>query len=450
VSTTPLTFTGVSTFSNDFQTIATRAQQISQIPVTQLQNKDSDTLQKKSLLAGLNSAVQGLSDSLAALGNTAAAKGLSAASSDSTVVTAANTGATNAATYTIDSVTSAATAAAERSLTFYGNTAAVSATGTVDLIVGGQTKTLTLTTNTLAGLRDQINGAGLGVNASILTAPTGNYLSVSVNTTGATTLRVVDHLDNTLNGPTADLLTATNQGTNAVFQLNGIAISQAGNVVNSVIPGVTFTIHGASAKAETITLATDRTKLSSALQDFVTNYNAVHTQLTAQIGPAAGLLSGDTLVSQVGDALRQVSSYRTSTGTVKSLADLGVSFSNTGVASFNQPTFDNLSDTQVSDGFAFVGSATQGLGGFSARLGQISDPIGGLIKIEQDGLDRTDKNLQTQINRLTDRITVTQAALAAKLHIADALLANLQSQQQVLSASLQGLNLVLYGKSPNQ
>ena len=43
-----------------------------------------------------------------------------------------------------------------------------------------------------------------------------------------------------------------------------------------------------------------------------------------------------------------------------------------------------------------------------------------------------------------------QTNLARQLQTADALIAQLQDQQQTLNASLQGLNLVLYGKNPNQ
>ena len=47
----PLTFVGVSQFSADFQTILSRAVQIAELPIKALQNRDLDTLQKKTLLA---------------------------------------------------------------------------------------------------------------------------------------------------------------------------------------------------------------------------------------------------------------------------------------------------------------------------------------------------------------------------------------------------------------
>src|SRR5262249_19271813 len=154
------------------------------------------------------------------------------------------------------------------------------------------------------------------VTASILTTSGGNYLSISANSTGATTLKIFDDP----NGANTAWLTASNQGTDAVFQLNGINVRQSGNVVNSVIPGLTFTILGSSSAPVTMSLESDRGKLASALQDFAAKYNAVRTALNAQEGPAAGLLSGDMAVAQTEDTLRRIASYQSSTGSVKELA----------------------------------------------------------------------------------------------------------------------------------
>ena len=54
------------------------------------------------------------------------------------------------------------------------------------------------------------------------------------------------------------------------------------------------------------------------------------------------------------------------------------------------------------------------------------------------------------MSTLATRINSMQTSMAARLQAADSLIAQLQSQQQTLNSSLQGLNLVLYGKNPNQ
>lgn len=449
--TTSTGFTGVSQYATDFQAELNKAFQIAQIPITLLQNQDTKIIGKQTALGNLNSAVSALGTSLKALGTLATGQALTAISSDSTVVTATNTGADVPTTYTINSVTSAATSASERTSTSYLDSAAtpVSATGVMSLVVGANTFPITLAKNNLVGLRDQINGLGAGVTASILTTAGGNYLSISAGATGHTTLQVIDDPITVANpaGANKNILTNTGQGTNAVFQLNGINVSQAGNVVNSVVPGLTFSIKAASTTPITITLATDPTRLSSALNDLVANYNAVQTQIAGQVGAAAGPLQGDSIVNQLRSTLRQITSFTTTNGTVRSLADLGVVFSNTGVASVNQTTFSALTGTQISDGFKFLGSATSGLGGFSANLTEYTDPLSGLIQTEQAGLKTRDQHLQSQMTSLSDRIALNQASLTARLERADALQAQLQSQQTNLTGSLLGLSLVTYGRN---
>jgi len=197
--TTPPTLNGISKFSNDFQKVLTRAVSIAQLPLTALQNQDADVLQKEQLLSALGGAAGDLGDSLKALGTLAQNKALVATSSDSATVSVQATGATAAATYTISDITSVASAASETSQSGYAdaNATPVSKTGTVKLVVGSNSFTINLTTatNTLAGLRDAINNLGAGVTATVLTTGTGanpNFLSVSANNTGATTLRLLD------------------------------------------------------------------------------------------------------------------------------------------------------------------------------------------------------------------------------------------------------------------
>lgn len=447
MSLSPLTVTGVSQFSSDFQTIMDRAVRIAQVPIQQLQNRDADVLQKKTLLIGLSSAVGNLAASLESLGTTAGNRALAASSSKPDIVSVTNSGATEAVSYTINSVTSIATSASERTLVSYADSAAtpVGSTGDFQLAVGGQTYDFTPDANTLIGVRDKINALGAGVTASILTTSDGNYLSLSASFTGETTLELRDDPG----GANTNLLTATNQGSDLVFELNGIEVRQSRNLVNTVIPGMTFTVLAKSDDPVQLTLASDRSQLSSALAGFVSNFNTLRQQLNAQQGSAAGLLSGNSLVLQLSGQMRQLASHRGMEGSIRSLADLGVTFNSTGEMVFDSKKLNELTGDQIADSFAFLGNKAGGLGRFASGLRQFSDPIGGLIRLEQDGLDRVDRRLQEQIAELTGRITVMQKGLALKLQQADALLASLEGQQTMIQASIKGLNSVLYGRNDN-
>ncbi|HML16596.1 MAG TPA: flagellar filament capping protein FliD [Bryobacteraceae bacterium] len=434
----------VSQYASEYQTILNHAMQTAEIPLAQLQSEDSAVLSKESAFSTLNSSVASLVTSLQNLGTLAASQALGATSSDPSVVSVTDTGATTANTYTINSIKSIASAASETSTTGYADTTttAVSQTGQMQLVVGSNTYNLDLTgNNNLQGLENAINASGAPVTASILTTSGGNYLSVTADATGATTLQLYD-------GATAsgtDVLTDTNQGSDAVFQLNGIKVDQSSNTVNNIIPGLTFTLLAPSATPVTMSLQTDPSQLSSDLQDFVTQYNALQTEIGTQTGTSGGPLAGQTVLNQIQETLRQLTSYTTTTGTVQSLADLGIEFSDTGVASFSSTTFDSLGSQQISDALTYIGSTTSGLGGFSATLDQFSDPVSGLIQDEVTGLQKTDTDLQTQASTVTTQIETMQTNLVSQLAAADAAEETLQNQQQELSGSLQALSLVLYG-----
>ncbi|MEI9812790.1 MAG: flagellar filament capping protein FliD [Acidobacteriota bacterium] len=445
MSLSPLTITGVSQFSTDLQTILDRAVKIAQIPITALQNRDSDTLQKKTLLGGLSGGVSNFASTIEALADTARKKALTATSSNSSVVSVTASGATSAVSYTIDSVTSIAKAAAERTSTSYLDSAAtpVGSTGAFRLKVGTDNFDFTLANNTLVGLRDKINGLGAGVTASILTTSGGNYLSISSNTTGAKTLALQDDPL----GANTNLLTATNQGSDLEFHLNGIQVKQSRNLVNNVVPGLSFTVLAPSADPVEVSISSDRSALSSALSGFVSGFNTLRTQVNAQTGAAAGLLTGSSVVVQLSARLREIASHRSTSGSIRGLADLGITFDTKGQATFDQNAVSNLTEDQLADAFTFVGNTTSGLGKSAAGLRQFSDPLNGLIILDQRGLDRVDQALQRQIDTLNTRLSVMQQGLALKLQKADALLASLSSQQNQITASIQGLNSVLYGRS---
>ncbi len=445
MSLSPLTITGVSSMSSDLQTILTRAVNIAKIPLTRLQNLDTDTLQKKSLLSGMMTPLTDLGHSITALGTIAANQAVAATSSNPAKVSIVSSNASAAGNYVISDITSLAQAASETSAASYADPAAtpVSAKGKMRLVLGGTNFDFTLTSNTLNGVRDKINSLGAGVTASVINTGQTNYLLVSAAGTGATTLKLVDDPA----GAQTNLLTANNQGSDAAFKLNGIAVTRHGNTVNDLIPGVSFSLLDKTAQGETVNvkIATNRDQLSGAIQTFVDDYNAVTALTNQQVGPGAGLLSGDFLVGQVRTSLRSIGGYQAS-GAVKSLADMGIEFDSKGKMSFNTAKFSALSDSQIVGALQFCGSATSGFGALAAKFTQIADPIDGAIRQQLDSYDATDHRLQKQVAETTDRINAMQRALASRLQAADTLLAQLESQKTSLTASIQSMNFSLYGK----
>jgi len=534
-------FTGLSTFSSDFQSIIQRAASIEQLPITALQNQQTNNLAQKQALIALNPDVAAVGSAVAALGTLASTQGVSASSSDSSTVSVTNVGATSPGTYTVSNISSLATNASETSVTGYANAATtpVSQTGQVNLVVGSNTYGLNLTgNNNLNGLMNAINNSGAGATATILTIGSQSYLSVAANNSGATTLQLNDapldlvtntgtgtetstqtYADSTtvpvsgagnvhmvvgsttydlnltgsnnltglmnainsagapgvsatitgsagayalsLTGPPGTLAlndipsdgdlisnTVKGQGSNAQFYLNNVSVTEASNTINDIIPGVSFTLLNttASTTSVTLSLATDPNQLSTALQTFVSSYNALFSQVAQQVGPSAGPLGGDLLISQISEDTSQLSSYWNNSGSIHSLADLGITFADlTGQLTFDPNVVAGMSSSQLSDAFKFLGSANSGFVALANNFTQLSDPLNGQIISQENGYDTENTSLTDQINTLSARVAAEQAALTTQVQQADALVAQLQSEQNTISGSLTSLSFVLYG-----
>jgi flagellar hook-associated protein 2 len=210
---------------------------------------------------------------------------------------------------------------------------------------------------------------------------------------------------------------------------------------------VSFTVRGTTEGSETLSigLASDRSKLSGAISGFVDAYNALQDKLSAQVGQAAGLLSGDYLVRESQDILRRVSSFGLGEGSIKNWSDLGVTFASSGTVSFDALKFNALNETQLRDSFAFFRDTT-GLGALTQSTSAFSADITGLASIQLAQYDRTDIRLDDQIAKLESRISLLRQNYLTKLQTADALLGSFESQRFIVGASVDSLNLVLYGR----
>ncbi|MEZ5404516.1 MAG: flagellar filament capping protein FliD [Bryobacteraceae bacterium] len=436
----------MSTFSSDFEQIMTRAVSIAQLPVTQLQNEQTKILAKKQTLSNFEDAISSLQAAVERLGSLGESRALGISSSNTSLVSAQVTDAAVAAagSYTITDIVSTAKRASEASAVGFATTdsTAVDVDDSLELVLGGQTYALDLSShgNTLEGLRDAINASGAAVSATILHTGTGSdpyHLSISANETGATTLELRTEAGNA----GTNLLTSSNQGSNAVFKLNGLDFSRAENLITDAIEGVSFTINGASqgSEAAVVSLDSNRGALSGALQDYVAAYNAVSDQVRGQIGEDAGLLTGDFIVQETQRALRALTGHF-APGTVRSLTDLGVTISRTGVMSFDAIQFNSLPSSTINASFEFLGGPTTGFGALASRLDQLANPITGAIKLQQNNYDQADTRAATRIEEINARIEGMRASLSAKLQQADVLISTLQGQQDQLTTIIESLN----------
>ena len=450
MSLQPLAFTGISQYSQDFQTILNRTVQIASLPISVMQNEQADLVTRKQLLTNLNGSLAALGDTISALGAIGANKALKATTTSSSKVAIVSTTGSTPATYTISEITGVAHSASATTGGYANSSSSsVSSASEIRIAFDGHDQTIPLAPgeNNLASLRDKINALGWGLTASILTTGTGAtpyYLSVTASTNGNKPITLEDNVA----GAPVNLLATVDNGGNAEFKINGAAVSKTSNLINDVVAGVTFSIAGTTTGSETVTLtlASSRTTLSTALQELVAAYNDVVDQVDSQTGETAGLLSGDMMVREAQNSLRALTNYNGTGGSIQSLAALGVELGEDGKAEFNQDVFNALGDTQIQDAFTFFGSSTTGLGGVAAKFEALSDPITGLIRMQQDKYDARDRELDDRIADVSERISALQITTSQRLQMMDALLAQLDSQRNLVDASVQSLSLVMYGR----
>jgi len=194
-----------------------------------------------------------------------------------------------------------------------------------------------------------------------------------------------------------------------------------------------------------VALSSNRSVLSGALAGLANSYNSVRDQVRLQVGENAGLLSGDFIVRETQARLRGLAGY-SGEGAIQGLADLGFEFDESGEMTFDSSKFYSLPESSFGAALDFLGSSTSGFGLLANDFEAISDPVAGMIRTQQNQYDVADRRLTEQIDALAERIGYMQRTMSLKLQQADVLLASLASQQTMLEASIEGLNLTTYGK----
>lgn len=450
MSITPLSFTGISKFSNDFQTILNRSVSIASLPAKLLENEQKSILDKKMAVADLRSAVSDLASSLTQAGRLGSGGALTAISSSTTVVATAGSGAAPGS-YVISDISSLAAPAVATSASGYANssTAQVSSGDhKLQIVAGGVERTIDLTaaTDNLEGVRDAINRLNLGVAASVIDThqePQRYFLSINATSPGEQTIELRRVADD----PASNLLEVTNPGSNAKFKVNGRDVTVTSNSVSSVVTGVNLELKGLTAAGEAIHVAVsaDRTPVSSALQAFVDAYNALSRKVDAQIGKNAGVLTGDPVVFNISDRLREVIGFQ-GPGAFRSLSDLGITLDSAGVMSFDSTAITWMGSAELQHAFEFLGDGATGLSSLALHLTALSDPVNGFMRSQLSSYDEADSRLTQQISDINARVNAMQATMMARLQAADTLLASLESQQNMLTATIDSLNLVTNGR----
>ena len=435
-SSAPITFNGSSTYSSAFQQVITRAVNIASLPLQGLQTAVSELTSQQSALGTVGTDFNALQSAIQALGSASGGSTTAHVSDTSSVSAAASAGALPG-TYTIqvDDPGSSATALSTGTPPVTDPSSQdISASSTFTLTVNGATTSITNSGTSLESLASSINSAAAGVQATIVnvgsTSSPDYRLALTSNELGPGSIQ--------LNGG-SDLLNPLAPGGYAEYRLNG---SLPGTDIQStssqvaLSPGLTVNLLAQSSNPVTITVSQNFSGIQTALSNVVSAYNTAFNALQQDRGQNGGALTADPIVFTLTNVLQQMVQYASGSGSVGSLADLGVTVGANGNLTFDATAMSS-DQSAISQ---FLGGISSG--GFlqtaNNDLTAVTDPTSGTIATDYNALQATVTSDNSQIADKQNQIATLQANLEQQLSQADAQIATLQAQvtyfQQLFTA----------------
>lgn len=285
----------------------------------------------------------------------------------------------------------------------------------------------------LVEMRDAINNAKAGVNASIMRVGDNDYqLALSSTTTGEkNTISVQVNNDDKLGAilnydPTAksNAMKQTVAGQDAEVLVNGTKIKRSTNSIADALQGVTIDLKTTTKKDEpqNLVISTDKTGTADKIKEWVDNYNSLldtFNSLTkytpVKTGEAQnaknGALLGDNTLRGIQSSIKSALSAAQDNPDLKGLGNLGISTNTkTGKLEIDSTKLNKAIDekpTQVTNFFAGNGTDT----GMATEIhNEIQSYIkaGGII-------ENSTKSINTNLDRLNSQITTVTASIQSTI-----------------------------------
>ena len=275
--------------------------------------------------------------------------------------------------------------------------------------------------NTLQGVAEAINRAGIGIKASIINDRADDDAPFKLVVSGS---GVGD--DNMIEYPTIYFLDGDQdfyfdeerEAKNGVVKIDGFETEISENQLRDIIPGVTIDLLQAEpGKKVRVEVKEDLEVVSGKIDEFVKSMNEVLQFIQTQSRLDANTdtsktLGGDSLIRTVARRMRSLiqNSQLGVKGDIKRLNQLGIEFNRSGTLDFNQERFNNAlsrGPEQVEAFFAGDGFVTGFIPTLRNTVNTLLNPSFGPITNRKNGfrqrIDRIDDQIERKQNQLTKR-----------------------------------------------
>lgn len=454
----------------DVNSIVTQLVAIEKEPLKQLQTKATTLQTQLSLYGTVKSQASALGDAAATLALPSAWDVQKATSSNTSAVgvTLGSTAATSTLSVQVQqlAVAQSATAAAV--------TAGVAVGGGGTLVIqpgiwSGASNALEFVAttpgfeveidaaDTTANIASKINGANVGLTATVLRDGTNERLVIQSKTAGAaggfsitasnstlSQFEVTGVVDSTNSAPASGMF-MSQVAQDAKVKINGVELSSASNTMTNVVSGVTLQLSQVTTTAVDIKISDDLEGFQKNIQSMVDAYNALSQTLTGatkydSASKKGGLLQGDATTVGLQTALRSMLGSSSAGSTFSRLSDVGLERQTDGTLKVNSTKLtsamsdlSNLKKLFVTDN---SDTATNGFGlkvrdfarGLIAYDGRVSNKSTAL----QGSISRNSKDQ----DRVNDRVARVEVSLRRQYGALDTQMAKLNGLSSYVNAQL--------------
>ena len=324
--------------------------------------------------------------------------------------------------------------------------------GSLTVQVGnGTAHTITIgaNDNTLAKLSAEINAAGIGISASVLTDTQGSRLSLVSGTSGSSG-------NLTIGSSVLDVTTSTslsnhsaNAGADASLTVDGVSILSSSNTVSTVIPGVTFQLLATSkvtngtAENIQVQILNDNASVVNSVTQLVSDFNAVAKAMSEQesntsSGAPQPLFGTPTLTLLQEQLVGAINTTNTQ-GDIPSLTNLGLSLNNDGTLTLDTNALNSELNADYSGVVSFFQNSNSWGVDFSRTLKNLgTSSVTGALALAQSSNRAIEIALNKNVADQERSIATQKTSLTMELTMANetlqAIPSNLNNVSQLYSA----------------
>jgi len=319
--------------------------------------------------------------------------------------------------------------------------------GTITITVGGKVTEITIdaSSNTLSGIRDAINRAKAGVQATIVKTQEGFRLFLTSEKTGlenAMTISVA------LSGGEAEISgwTEVQAAQNARVLLGGtnpLVYEGPSNIVTDFIPGMTLSLQKTGSATVTVSRDLEAVKnailnFTGALKDFL-QFVKDNTSYDPET-KTAGALLGETTLTRVATELVRRLTGRVASGVYQSVMDLGMTLDRYGNLLVDEGKLAQALESNLEA----VQELFAGEGGVAASLKEylrfVTDPYEGIMQSTQKLYERVIKDLDERIALMEERLEAQKERWLKQFTALESFLGTMQTQSNWLAQQIASLN----------